>query len=122
MAPALRSGDRVVAIHRPLAAGVIVVFEAADGMVMVKRVVGLPGDTVTIGHGMVLVNGTPREDVLDTPGEGSWSIGPGECFVLSDARDLTLADSRTFGPIDVSSILGTVAFRYRPLSRMGRPR
>lgn len=121
MAPALRPGDRVVTVPRLPATDDIAVFMAPEGMTMVKRVVGIPGDTVTIADGRVSVNGVVRNEVLDTPGEGRWKPSVDEFFVLSDARDLTLSDSRTFGPIPANRVLGTVVYRYWPPSRVGRP-
>lgn len=121
MVPALHPGDRVVTLPRPPGMDDLVVFVAPGGMIMVKRVVALPGDTVAVSGGRVVVDGVARHDVLDTPGEGRWTLSPDEYFVLSDARDLTRSDSRTFGPVPAVSLLGTVVYRYWPPSRVGRP-
>lgn len=122
MTPVLEPGDHVVALRRTPVLGDIVVFAAPSGMIMIKRVVGVPGDEVAIRDGVVHRNGVARGEVLDTPGSGTWVLGPGEVFVLSDARHLTLADSRTFGAMPVGSILGTVVFRYLPFTRVGKVR
>lgn len=120
MTPTLRPGDRVLAVRRPPVLGGIVVFTAPSGMIMVKRVAGLPGDELAIGDGVVHRNGAAVSEVLDTPGSGSWVVGPGDVFLLSDARDRTLSDSRTFGAVPNSSLIGTVVFRYLPLTRFGK--
>ncbi len=82
---------------------------------LVKRVVGLPGETVEI-DGVVRIDGVVFPEpwaASGTPGSGRWELGPGEMFVLSDARGRTRADSRTFGPVPVDG-------SYRPLLRYRR--
>jgi signal peptidase I len=120
MTPALNPGDRVVALARAPIRGSVIVFTAPSGMVMAKRVIGIPGDEVRIGGGAVRVNGVARTEVLSTAGGAAWDLGPSMFVVLSDARDLTVADSRSFGPIDASTIIGEVIWRYWPFSRIGR--
>lgn len=122
MAPALEPGDRVVAVARVPIRGSVIVFTGPAGMVMTKRVIGIPGDQVGIEGGIVRVNDLARMEVLPTPGGFGWELGPSSYVVLSDASDLTLADSRSFGPIDASTIIGTVVWRYWPLPRIGRVR
>ncbi len=122
MTPALEPGDHVAAVRRTPVLGDIVVFAAPSGMIMIKRVAGVAGDEVVVRDGVVHRNGVAGGEVLDTPGGGTWVVGPDEVFVLSDARHLTLADSRTFGAVPVDSIIGTVVFRYLPLTRVGRVR
>lgn len=106
---------------RPPSREDIVVFTAPGGMVMVKRVVALPGAEVVLSAGTIAVDGVARDDVVGTPGAGHWALSSEEYFVLSDAPDLTMSDSRTFGPIHASSLLGTVKYRYWPPVRVGRP-
>lgn len=108
--------------------GDIVIFEApgtwGDELhaPYVKRVVALAGETVSFADGAVLIDGT----VLDEPyasgptlpiGEtGTWTLREGELFALGDNRGDSI-DSRVFGPIRVSSVIGRVALRYAPPSR-----
>jgi hypothetical protein len=47
-------------------------------------------------------------------------MGPNEVFVLSDARGITIADSRAFGPIHEIGVQWRVRYRYRPLRAIGR--
>lgn len=122
MAPALLPGDYLLAARRPLRRGAVVVFPLPPGRWLVKRVVGLPGETVEIAGGAVLVDGRPLPEPWttdDTGPPGSWRLGDDEVLVLSDARTRTLADSRTFGPVPTSG-LWTVVYRYWPLARIGR--
>ncbi|MER3500616.1 MAG: signal peptidase I [Candidatus Fervidibacterota bacterium] len=89
---------------------------------LVKRVIGLPGETVTLWMGQVYINGVP----LDEPyvsgfweDYGAWEIPPDGVFVLGDNRAHS-NDSRDFGPVPLELIEGKVVFRYFPLERMGR--
>lgn len=123
MAPVLLPGDRLLARRaRALRRGDLVVFEhpSRSGFHLVKRVIGLPGETVIIDTGVVRIGG----DVLaepwvsqPTPGDGRWPIAHDQAFVLSDNRAATRADGRTFGPIPLRH-LARVEMRYRPLSRI----
>lgn len=94
---------------------------------LVKRVIGLPGDTVEIQDCLVLVNG----EALDEPylsdddkincGSSDMhlvSLARGTYFVMGDNRSESL-DSRAFGPILESSIVGRATVRVWPLSSFG---
>jgi signal peptidase I len=119
-------GD-IVVLHPP--AG----WEDGDDTPFIKRVIGLPGDTVSIGDdGRVYVNGTPLDEAAYTYHEGdgtdepttatdgtsTWTIGPDELFVMGDHRQAS-ADSRAFGPIKVSSVVGRAFLRYWPATTIG---
>jgi signal peptidase I len=94
----------------------------------IKRVIGLPGETVKVGGDKVtIVNaGHPDGFVLDesaylspdvlTHGERSITLGPDEYFVMGDNRTASL-DSRTFGPLPAHEIVGRVWIRGWPLNR-----
>lgn len=104
MEPALRPGDTIFCWQaRSVKRGSLLVFtHPSSGITMVKRVLGLPGETITFDFGRVLINGLADLDVWGkdhTFPEGSWDIGNGEVFVLSDNRSATIDDSRSFGPI-----------------------
>ena len=122
--------------------GDIVVFQPPEGfeqggVLFIKRVIGLPGDTVTLDNGRVFVtppNGSPVR--LDEPyvviadGEtaptlprdaertSEWTIPAGHYFVMGDNRPQS-QDSRFFGPIERSAIIGRAWLRYFPLDRIG---
>ncbi len=93
----------------------------------IKRVIGEPGDLVEIHDGRVFVNGVALDEPYlyvgndgtpepTMPGDGdTWTIGPGELFVMGDHR-MESANSRSFGPIPISSVIGRGALRYWPLS------
>lgn len=126
MEPALRPGDYLVTRRSGnIRRGDVVVFTHPHrpGFWLVKRVVGLPAETVAVEGGRVSVDGAVLDEpwtVDDTEPPGVWRVEEGAAFVLSDARHRTLADSRTFGPVPISG-LRTVVFRYWPLARVGRP-
>jgi signal peptidase I len=118
-------GD-IVVLHPP--AG----WDDGDDTPFIKRVIGLPGDTVSIGDdGRVYVNGTPLDEAYTyhdgdgtdepttaTDGTSTWTIGPDELFVMGDHRQAS-ADSRAFGPIKVSSVVGRAFLRYWPATTIG---
>jgi signal peptidase I len=111
-----------------------------------KRVIGLPGDEVSMtnfvlrvrvkgmAHTLTEYEVSERDYVLEIPQVPAlWddsipfsgnmdriTLGEGQCFVLSDDRSNT-NDSRTWGPLPVGAVTGKVLFRYWPLNRLGRP-
>ncbi len=103
--------------------GDIVIFKDLAGTQQIKRVVGMPGETISFLNGGVYINDAPLDESyidkndITPPGE---SIREGEHFqipkdsfyVLNDDRSQFQTDSRTFGPIQKSSILGKYWFKY----------
>jgi signal peptidase I len=119
-------GD-IVVLHPP--AG----WEDRDDTPFIKRVIGLPGDKVSIHEdGIVYVNGLALDEAdytfhdqggeaeLTTPigKTSSWTVGADELFVMGDHREAS-ADSRVFGPIKVGSVVGRAFLRYWPASTFG---
>ena len=102
-----------------------------DGQYLIKRVIGLPGETVKIERSKVMIANAvhPEGFVLDeseyladtvvTEGYGMKTItlGPDEYFVLGDNRTAS-RDSRFFGPVGKDMIIGRVLFRAWPFSDM----
>ena len=102
-----------------------------DGTPFIKRIIGLGGDTVDIRDGDVFINGTkivegylyaqPEGDAQPTtvPGdEHRWVIPDGDLFLMGDHR-ANSADSRTFGPVPVASVIGRAWLRYWPIDVFG---
>ena len=93
----------------------------------IKRVIGLPGDTVYIDAGQVYVNGHlltesyVPEDYRDRVTWEEHHIPPGEYFVLGDHRSSS-SDSRTWGFVKRDAIYGKAVFVYWPLKNIGRLR
>ncbi len=119
-------GD-IVVLHPPAGWG------DTSGTPFIKRVIGLPGDTVEIrSDGRVYVNGTALDESTYTFHDGSgeaqpttaqgeqssWTLGPDELFVMGDHRQES-EDSRLFGPIKVSSVVGRAFLRYWPAATIG---
>jgi signal peptidase I len=123
--------------------GDVVVFDPPagfeqDGIPFIKRVIGLPGDTVRLENGAVLITppqgSTVRisEPYVIKTADGrtaptvprdqrrteEWTIPDGEYFVMGDNRTVS-EDSRIFGPITRDSIIGRAWLRYFPLDRIG---
>lgn len=143
MEPTLPSGDHILIDKlstrwSPYARGDVVVFHApgqydADGIPYVKRIIGVPGDTILIENGRIFV--MPAGGVatrLDEPylaaGEASlpqgaegrreWTVPESAYFVLGDNRSDSV-DSRTFGPVTLDRIVGRAWLRYLPIDRIG---
>jgi signal peptidase I len=82
-----------------------------------KRVVGVPGDTVSVKHGYVYVNGV-RFDQIETPFFLTVTLDKDQYFLLGDNRTFS-QDSRDFGPVPRDAIFAKVFLIYWPLSHFG---
>ena len=123
MSPELLPEDYVLATktNEPLSRGDIVIFKNSEKSIdVVKRVVGLPGETVSASNNELLVNGktiedpwakTVTDDFIDC------NVGENEVFVLGDQRRLSTSDSRTLGTINATDCL-KLKYRYWPYQRI----
>ena len=88
---------------------------------LVKRIIGLPGEKVEIRDGYVFINDNrlPEPFPHDQYPQNipAYTLGPVEYYVLGDNRGNS-NDSRAFGPVLREDILGRVWFRYWPLSQL----
>lgn len=129
MEPTLHDNERVIVekITYRLVGGprrgdvVILRLDGAPDM-LIKRVVALPGETIAVQGGQVLVDGVPLAE--------SWAVrqgGPdypptlvpeGHVFVMGDNRGHS-NDSRSFGPVPLKNILGHAVFIYWPPDEIG---
>ncbi len=84
---------------------------------LVKRVVGLPGEQIAIRNGVVYVDGTrldePYVEFHDNRNMTSTRVPLDSIFVLGDNRPSS-SDSRVFGPVPRSNLLGVAVLRYWP--------
>jgi signal peptidase I len=111
------------AVHR----GQVVVFNSLStpGEALIKRAIGLPGDTVELRDGAVFVNGVCIEEPY-VHGQSTLCynacdpihLGAGQYFMLGDNRAVSL-DSRSFGPVPAEKIIGTVLVRLWPPEKFG---
>ena len=88
----------------------------------IKRIIGLPGETVEVRQGQLFVNGTLMEEPYK-PDEGTYSwgpaiVGPDEYFVLGDNRNNS-SDSHSWGMLPRSLIIGRAWLSYWPVANWG---
>lgn len=127
MEPTLLPGDHLVVtryLFREPSRGDVVVFDDGRGTTLVKRIIGIPGDSVHLDRGHVLINGEIlREDAYTLPSgaeSGSVHVVPhGHFFLLGDNRDHS-ADSREFGFVPREALLGRATLIYWSISRTSR--
>ncbi len=101
---------------------VIVLHETDDDEKIIKRVIGMPGDTVAIKDGEIYINDKKIEDKYAygmTSDYDRITLKSDEYFILGDNR-LISKDSRYFGPIKEKEIKGKVVFRIFPFSKFGK--
>jgi signal peptidase I len=82
----------------------------------IKRVMGLPGETISIDHGVVSIDGRPlTEPYIAAPptSTGTWKLGPNEYFVMGDNRNNS-SDSRSWGPLERKYLIGKAVLTYWP--------
>ncbi|HEY3335115.1 MAG TPA: signal peptidase I [Candidatus Limnocylindrales bacterium] len=116
--------------------GDVVVFNppatwTSDNTPFIKRVIGLPGDTVEVkDDGLVYVNGVAIDEPYrykndqgvpeptEVGDQVRWVVPDGELFVMGDHRQRS-ADSRVFGTIPIGNVIGRAFLRYWPISTFG---
>lgn len=127
MEPNLRQHQRLIVdkisfrLHPPQRNDIVVLDLPEMDELLVKRVVGLPGEQVEVRGGVVYVNNVPLPELFphdvtayDMP---PITLGPLNYFVLGDNRSNS-NDSRSFGPVHREDILGRVWLRYWPVDQM----
>lgn len=123
MLPNLHEGEYVIVdkisyLFRQPARGEIVVLKRSSEADLIKRVIGLPGETIQVSNGQVQINGQPIAELYlkdprinqDTP---PLSIPADRVFVMGDNRNNS-SDSRGFGPIPIDEIVGRAWIIYWP--------
>ncbi len=136
MLPTFKEGDYLITYkraysHKEPERGDVVVFQSSltddsgNDKLLIKRVIGLPGEIITIKDGMVYINGEEyKESYLNdgyTPGDiDDYVIPEGKYFCMGDNRVVSI-DSRSadVGPVDKDLIMGKVVVRLFPFSRIG---
>lgn len=129
MEPNLHSTQRVVVekvtyrfFHGPRRGDIIVISLPEQSEMLIKRVVGLPGETIEVRGGQVYIDSGPLDESWTVnPGGGSYGprdIPPLHVFVMGDNRGAS-NDSRNFGPVAIEHIVGHAWFSYWPLEYVG---
>jgi signal peptidase I len=129
MEPNLHTDQRLVIeklshhFHGPRRGDVIVIHDPGGSPeLLIKRVIGLPGERITITDGRVYIDGTPLDEpylAQPTQGNGrSWIVPPLNVFVMGDNRSAS-RDSRIFGPVPLDQIVGHAVLRYWPPEQIG---
>jgi signal peptidase I len=101
--------------------GDIVVFHNPQKITedFIKRLIGLPGDTVEIKDGVVIVNQVPLIEpyIMELPNyQGRWQVPAGSIFVLGDNRNSS-SDSHAWGFVPLDNIMGKAIAVYWPLQK-----
>jgi signal peptidase I len=111
-----------VHIRGPQRGDVVVLRIDDKSEMLIKRVIGLPGDTVEIRGDQVFINGKLLDEpYLPRPAYGNYGptdVPPLHIFVLGDNRNSS-NDSRVFGPISLNDVVGRAWFSYWPPDQWG---
>lgn len=110
--------------------GDVIVFEAPNrpNADYIKRVVGLPGETIMVKEGKVYIDGEPLTEPYEPnttePAqymkEGKEVIVPEDTYIVMGDNRPHSSDSREFGPVSIESIIGRAIIRYWPFGRIDR--
>lgn len=128
MLPTLTNGERVIVnklayrLGEPERGDIIVFYFPVDpSQEFIKRVIGLPGDQVSIHKGVILINGQRLEEPYLTDNiwyEGDWTVSGDQLFVLGDNRNNSL-DSHNWGTVPLDYVIGKALFVYWPFDALG---
>jgi signal peptidase I len=121
-------GENIVyPFHPPQRGDIVVLHPPVDnGKPYIKRVIGLPGERLSIHNGAVYINGERLDEGYLNGVATTWSgsigqeeitIPDGEVFVMGDNRNNS-TDSRIFGPIEIDAIIGKAWISYWPGDRL----
>jgi signal peptidase I len=123
MNPTLQHGEYVLVSRLTYRTGepergdiIVFSFPVDQKQDLIKRVIGLPGETVSIRNGEVLINGVKLEEpyIAQSPVyNGTWTVGAGELFVLGDNRNDS-KDSHQWGLLPIENIIGKALLIYWP--------
>jgi signal peptidase I len=130
MEPNLHADQRLVVekisyrLHGPQRFDIVVIKPPTqEDELLIKRLIGLPGDTVEIRNGHVHINGETLEEpyLTQQTRAGRYAqvtVPPLHVYVLGDNRDHS-NDSRSFGPVPIDNIVGRAWLSYWPPDQVG---
>ena len=123
MRPTLQDGEYILVSKLAYKLGmpqrgdiVVFVFPVNPAEDLIKRVIGLPGDTISVQGGVLSINGVPKkEPYINAPPayEGTWYVKDGELFVLGDNRNDS-RDSHQWGLLPIQNVIGKAVVIYWP--------
>ena len=142
MQDTLLVGDRVLVdrmswrVSEPHRGDIVVFHPPFDGPVLIKRIIGMPGDELSVADGVLSINGIPQDEpyVRQTESgpepteafangrpwglEATYTVPAGSYFMMGDNRTNS-GDSREFGPVARAELVGQAFGRYWPVARVG---
>jgi signal peptidase I len=123
MNPTLQDGEYILInklaykIGEPMRGDIVVfVFPVNPEEDLIKRIIGLPGDTITVQDGVLSINGVAMDEpYINAPPayDGTWQVTDGELFVLGDNRNDS-RDSHQWGLLPVENVIGRAVVIYWP--------
>ena len=136
MEPNFENGDYLIVDElsyrlREPQRGEVIVFKYPGNLSQryIKRIIGLPGETIEIEEGEIVISSQGERYVLDearylpsgsrTQGENFFTLGQDEYFVLGDNRFFS-SDSRRWGPLPQGDIIGRVFLRILPFTALAK--
>ena len=126
MYPSLHIGDKILVMKSPFTKmhvnrlDIIVFRDNNNSKSLVKRVVGIERDNITIENGLLFINGEKIKNIkynFDKDEYHNVTVQKNQLYVLGD-NGIDSIDSRVFGAIDIQRITGKVFFIFSPISRM----
>lgn len=128
MEPNLHNEQRLIVekisyhLHLPRRGNIVVIDVDFSDIPLIKRVIGLPGETVEIRDNRVLIDGQPLDEpylpTLFMRDYGPLQVPDGFIFVMGDNRGAS-NDSRAFGPVSLDRIMGRAWVSYWPPDEIG---
>lgn len=129
MEPNLHNEERLIVekvtyqfFHGPRRGDVVVLRPEEDGDLLIKRVIALPGETIQVQNGVVLIDGQVLDEPWVTqrggPDYPPTVVPPLHVFVMGDNRGHS-NDSRSFGPVPIERVIGRAWVVYWPLQEIG---
>lgn len=123
MRPTLQDGEYILInklaykLGEPMRGDIVVfVFPVNPEEDLIKRIIGLPGDTITVQDGVLSINGVVMDEpYINAPPayDGTWQVAQGELFVLGDNRNDS-RDSHQWGLLPVGNVIGRAVLIYWP--------
>jgi signal peptidase I len=123
MRPTLQDGEYILVnklayqFSEPVRGDIVVfVFPINPEEDLIKRIIGIPGDSITIQDGVLTVNGVVvQEPYINAPPayNGTWQVPEGELFVLGDNRNDS-RDSHQWGLLPIGNVIGRAVLIYWP--------